>query len=72
MLFSNDEKHVEYHVIFTEVISFFKEEPLPERLHLPWSRECGTLATQSSVVYHIYPTPPLGQDMTHGQFLSGV
>ena len=21
---------------------------------------------------HIYPTPPLGQDMTHGQFLSGV
>ena len=19
-----------------------------------------------------YPTPPLGQDMTHGQFLSGV
>ena len=20
----------------------------------------------------IYPTPPLGQDMTHGQFLSGV
>ena len=23
-------------------------------------------------VYHIYPTPPLGQDMTQGQFLSGV
>ena len=24
-------------------------------------------------LYHIYPTPPLGQDMTHGQFfLSGV
>ena len=22
--------------------------------------------------YHIYPTPPLRQDMTHGQFLSGV
>ena len=22
--------------------------------------------------YHIYPTPPLGQDMTQGQFLSGV
>ena len=22
-------------------------------------------------VYHIYPTPPLGQDMTQGQFLSG-
>ena len=22
--------------------------------------------------YHIYPTPPLGQDMTKGQFLSGV
>ena len=21
---------------------------------------------------HIYPTPPLGQDMTQGQFLSGV
>ena len=27
-------------------------------------------ATGSS--YHIYPTPPLGQDMTQGQFLSGV
>ena len=23
-------------------------------------------------VYRIYPTPPLGQDMTQGQFLSGV
>ena len=23
-------------------------------------------------VYHIYPTPLLGQDMTQGQFLSGV
>ena len=22
--------------------------------------------------YHIYLTPPLGQDMTQGQFLSGV
>ena len=22
--------------------------------------------------YIIYPTPPLGQDMTQGQFLSGV
>ena len=22
--------------------------------------------------YHIYPTPLLGQDMTQGQFLSGV
>ena len=28
----------------------------------------------SSIVlqYHIYPTPPLGQDMTRGQFLNGV
>ena len=25
-----------------------------------------------SYYYHIYPTPPLGQDMTQGQFLSGV
>ena len=24
------------------------------------------------VFHHIYPTPPLGQDMTQGQFLSGV
>ena len=23
-------------------------------------------------VFNIYPTPPLGQDMTQGQFLSGV
>ena len=22
--------------------------------------------------FHIYPTPPLGQDMTQGQILSGV
>ena len=27
---------------------------------------------QSSHYYHIYPTPPLGQDMTQGQFLSEV
>ena len=26
----------------------------------------------SMTVYHIYPTPPLGQDITQGQFLSGV
>ena len=25
-----------------------------------------------NVNYPIYPTPPLGQDMTQGQFLSGV
>ena len=25
-----------------------------------------------SYINHIYPTPPLGQDMTQGQFLSGV
>ena len=24
------------------------------------------------IVDHIYPTPPLGQDMTQGHFLSGV
>ena len=23
-------------------------------------------------LYHIYPTPPVGQDMTQSQFLSGV
>ena len=23
-------------------------------------------------LYPIYPTPPLGQDMTQGQFISGV
>ena len=27
---------------------------------------------QPFLTYHIYPTPPLGQDMTQGQFLSGV
>ena len=26
----------------------------------------------SNTVIHIYPSPPLGQDMTQGQFLSGV
>ena len=30
------------------------------------------LLTSIAIVYHIYPTPPLGQDMTQGQFLSGV
>ena len=30
------------------------------------------LYTTSSGYYHIYPTPPLGQDMKQGQFLSGV
>ena len=24
------------------------------------------------IVYHIYPTPLLGQDITQGHFLSGV
>ena len=26
----------------------------------------------SAQAYHIYPTPPLGQDVKQGQFLSGV
>ena len=30
------------------------------------------LLSSYTCVYHIYPTPPLGQDMTQGQFLSGV
>ena len=27
---------------------------------------------QNLLGYHIYPTPPLGQDMTQAQFLIGV
>ena len=27
---------------------------------------------EKNLDYHIYPTPPSGQDMTQGQFLSGV
>ena len=30
------------------------------------------LSPPMTTVYHIYLTPPLGQDMTQGQFLSGV
>ena len=30
------------------------------------------ISTFSKRLYPIYPTPPLGQDMTQGQFLSGV
>ena len=30
------------------------------------------LAIQTERSIHIYPTPPFGQDMTQGQFLSGV
>ena len=32
----------------------------------------GCLANKRWDYYHIYPTPPLGQDMTQGQFLSRV
>ena len=27
-----------------------------------------TESTKEIIIYHIYPTPPLGQDMTQGQF----
>ena len=30
------------------------------------------LLLETKQLYHIYPTPPLGQEMTQGQFLSGV
>ena len=36
-----------------------------------YAKKAGT-ARESIDCYHIYPTPPLGQDMTLGQFLSGV
>ena len=29
------------------------------------------LGANEGILYLIYPTPPLGQDMTQGQFLSG-
>ena len=35
---------------------------------LPYQQDFAQLLIDS----HIYPTPPLGQDMTQGQFLSGV
>ena len=35
--------------------------------------QCNTWRDKAkSNINHIYPTPPLGQDMTQGQFLSGV
>ena len=44
---------------------FFLLSPLPLKLA---SRSSHNL----DLLYHIYPTPPLGQDMTQGQFLNGV
>ena len=39
---------------------------------IPFNNETKT-HTLLPILYHIYPTPPLGQDMTQGQFfLSGV
>ena len=42
-------------------------------LYLCWNHNplSGNVILQV-LVYPIYPTPPLGQDMTQGQFLSGV
>ena len=35
-------------------------------------KPCELFDAKSCSYYHIYPTPPLGQDMTQGQFLCGV
>ena len=35
-----------------------------ETLHM----DVSVLAALQKLTYHIYPTPPLGQDMTQGQF----
>ena len=42
--------------------------------HAKFGNECKTyvLSLLLSMHPHIYPTPPLGQNMTQGQFLSGV
>ena len=43
--------------------------------YLDFTRELKKTVKHESDVYtnyHIYPTPPLGPDMTQGQFLSGV
>ena len=34
--------------------------------------KCACAHEYSRMYIHIYPTPPLGQDMSQGQFLSGV
>ena len=44
-----------------------KENGKRGKLHGLWLR-----AEQAEEYDPIYPAPPLGQDMTHGQFLSGV
>ena len=43
-----------------------------ENLFLSYSHHLTISLTISRRCMHIYPTPPLGQDMTQGQFLSGV
>ncbi len=40
--------------------------------YLVQTRELKKTVEHESDGYLIYPTPPLGQDMTQGQFLSGV
>ena len=40
-------------------------------MRFSWSEEFGYFYDCEHCI-SIYPTPPLGQDMTQGQFLSGV
>ena len=62
--------------IFFSIIFFFDYARKPTLLHLitykeHYSLNCSDTNT-ANIYIHIYPTPPLGQDMTQGQFLSGV
>ena len=45
-----------------------KKTPLPSLRNEDWKN----VMLNKLLTSHIYPTPPLGQDMTQGQFLSGV
>ncbi len=57
--------------IITNIISSFivKLDLIIETKNIFFSIICYSVGEE---IIHIYPTPPLGQDMTQGQFLSEV
>ena len=65
--------------MLTVPINTFLESPTQDKIfiilwdYLCWKSRTGIRKSLEEYSYDpIYPTPPLGQDMTQGQFLSGV
>ena len=71
--FQQDNAPVHNSILGTDYLTKMSIKTVPHRPYSPYLAPCDFWLFPKLRGCHVYlPTPPLGQDMTQGQFLSGV